>query len=221
MYRAWLLATCAWVTWFGPVPRTANAGGSLLVDDAGTASDGHCQLESWLRMQGNAIGNTAAPSCRLGSLEYDLAVSGYLHGSDGLNLQAGVKRTLRDPGEGTAGFAVSLGTDWQRLGGRLEGVDANFVATIPLGASWTMHANLGAKAQPGRSWQASGGVGFQDVMDAHWTGLGEFYAEVGGYRAMQAGLRRWFGSAISLDLLTGRDRRGGWMTVGFNYAPGS
>ncbi|KRF01988.1 hypothetical protein ASG87_10850 [Frateuria sp. Soil773] len=203
-----------------PLPRAAQAGASLRVDNAGTVPDGHCQLESWLRLRGRDSEATAVPACGLGGMEYSLGGSAYAGTPSGPWLVAGLKRTLRDMDAAAPGFAVSLGAAWRRPGLRLAAGTADVAASMALGPSWTVHADLGWNAARGERPRPGGGVGVEYALGPRWIGLGELYAERGAGRTVQAGLRRLFGRGVSCDLLAGHDRDGRWLTLGFNYSPG-
>jgi hypothetical protein len=200
-------------------PCVAKAGASLLIDDAGTVPDGRCQLESWLRLRGGGEA-TAVPACGFGGVEYSLGGSANAGTSPGPWLSAGLKRTLRDMGEATPGFAISLGGTWRHPDHRLVAGTAIVAASLPLDPSWTVHVNLGWNAARGESPRPSGGVGMECALGAHWSGLAELYAARGAGRTVQAGLRRSLAHGLSFDLLAGHDRDGRWLTFGFNYAPG-
>jgi hypothetical protein len=204
----------------GLAPCASRAGASLLVDDAGTTADGHCQLESWLRARPGALEATAMPACAVGGVEYTLGASAYPAGPHGPQLYAGVKHTLVDMGERTPGLAVALDGDWRRSGGAFDAATANLAASLPLGPRLTLQANLGWRVPHASRGRLAGGVGMEYQASARWSWLAEAYAEGDGYRAMQGGWRLHLPRAVSVDLLGGHDRTGRWLTLGFNWSPG-
>jgi len=200
---------------------TARGGASLLVDDAATTPEGRCQLESWLRMrEGGHREMTAVPACTFDGLEYSLGGSAYAGTPSGPWLNAGLKRTLLAMDENTPGLALSLGGTWRRPDHRLASGDATFIASVPLTAVFTLHANLGWTAVRGAAPRPIEGLGLEYDHDRHWTALGEYYLERGAVHAVQAGLRRSFAHGLSCDVIAGHDHGGHWLTLGLNYSPG-
>ncbi|MDO1530014.1 hypothetical protein QMK61_14330 [Fulvimonas sp. R45] len=214
------LPAAALLAALGLVTCVAHAGASLLVDDAGTTADGHCQLESWLRARPGALEATAMPACAWAGLEYSAGASAYPAGPGGPALYAGVKHTLVEMGERAPGLAVALGGDWRRRDGGFDAATANLSTSLPLGPRLTLQANLGWRAPHAARGRPTGGVGMEYRPDARWSWLAEAYAEGGGYRAVQGGLRLHLPDAVSVDVLAGRDRDGRWLTLGFNWSPG-
>lgn len=196
----------------------AEAGASLLVDDAGTTPDGHCQLESWVRVHGGGSEMTAVPACAAGGIEYSVGGSRYTGSIDGSRLHLGLKHTFRDIDENAPGFALAIGRDWETAG-RIADTYAYLATSVPLRPNLTLHIDLGANRSRDACTRALDGAGLEYAASAHWSLLGEIYQESGGYRVMQTGVRRALGHGISLDLLMGHDSRDGWITLGFNFSP--
>lgn len=201
-------------------PCGVRAGASLLVDDAGTTADGHCQLESWLSARPGASEITTMPACAVGGLEYSVGASENLAASPGPTLYAGIKHTLVDMGEHTPGLALALGGDWHHGAGGFDAATANLAASVPLEPRLTLQVDLGWHAPHLAHGWLTGGVGLEYRAAAHWSWLAEAYVEGDGYRAAQGGLRLRLPNAVSMDLLGGGDRHGHWVTLGFNWSPG-
>lgn len=201
-------------------PCVVQAGASLLVDDAGTTADGHCQLESWLSARPGASAITAMPACAAGGLEYSMGAGDYLAGPPGPALYAGIKHTLVDVGEHAPGLALALGGDWRRSDGGFDAATVNMAASVPLKPRLMLQIDLGWHVPHAAHGWLTGGMGLEYQVGAHWSWLAEAYAEGDGYRAAQAGLRLRLHGAVSIDLLGGRDRNGHWMTLGLNWSPG-
>lgn len=216
--RKLLVAALLAVVWL--CPCAVHAGASLLVDDAGTTADGHCQFESWLRVRPGAVEATLMPACAIGRLEYSVGASAYPVGARGPALYAGIKRSLVDMGASSPGLAVAFGGDWRRADGGFDAASANLAASLPLESWLTLQANLGWRAPHGARGHLTGGVGAECQAGARWSVLAEAYAEDGGNRALQGGLRVRLSAAASVDLLAGREHAGHWLTLGFNWSPG-
>ena len=201
----------------------ARAGASLLVDDAGTTPDGHCQVESWLHLgAAGAAEASAVPACAVGGVEYSLGGSVAATASTPAALAFGLKRTLRDvgDGDGTPGFAVSVGSAWTSRSGAPSGAVANLIASLPVAGLGAIHLNAGWSAARGRLPVPTSGVGLEHPLGSHWLLLAEGYAQRGAGPAWQAGLRRMLGNGVTTDLLVGTDPHGHWLTFGLNYSPG-
>lgn len=197
------------------------AGASLLVDDAGTTPDGHCQVESWLHLgAAGAAEASAVPACGVGGVEYSLGGSVAATASAPAALAFGLKHTLRDVGDGTAGFAVSAGSAWTIRSGVPGAAVANLIASLPVAGLGVIHLNAGWSAARGRLPVPTSGVGLEHPLGSHWLLLAEGYAQRGAGPAWQAGLRRMLGNGVTTDLLVGTDPRGHWLTLGLNYSPG-
>ncbi len=201
-------------------PCLARGGASLLVDDTGTTPDGQCQVESWMRLRPGDRAETIVPACARAGVEYSLGASALGGAAPDPWLTLGLKHTLRDPGDGGTGFAMSLGSGWRSSDGRPAAVTADLIASVPLNEGLVMHLNLGWNAARGSAPAPGMGVGVQRDLGTHWAGLAEGFVERGVGFAWQGGLRRLFGHGASADLLLGHDPRGDWLTLGFNYAPG-
>lgn len=199
----------------------ARAGASLLVDDAGTTPDGRCQVESWLQLApGGAAEASAVPACAAGGVEYSLGGSVAATASAHAALAFGLKHTLRDVGDGTPGFAVSIGSAWTSRSGVPGAAVANLIASLPLAGFGVIHLNAGWSAARGRLPVPTSGVGLEHPQGSHWLVLAEGFVQRGNGPAWQAGLRRMLGGGVTADLLVGTDPRGRWLTLGLNYSPG-
>jgi len=199
----------------------ARAGASLLVDDAGTTPDGRCQLESWLRLTPtDAADASAVPACALGGVEYSLGGSVGATAAAPAELSFGLKHTLRDVGDATPGFAVSVGSAWSGHAGVPDAVIANLIASVPVPGLGLVHLNAGWSAARGRAPAPTFGAGLEHPLGSHWLLLAEGYAQRGAGPTWQAGLRRMLGRSVTADLLMGADSHGRWLTLGLNYSPG-
>ncbi len=200
-------------------PSLARAGASLYVDDASVTPRGHCQVESWVR--GYAPGNEFAsvPACNIRGTEFGLGVNTFAHPSRGPIVNLGVKRAFRDFDTQRWGIAASVGASWDNAHHRFDGWNANIPVSVALDADrhTVVHANLGWSKPRHTRGRLTRGIGIEQRLDAHWTLLGEAYADHA--TIAQIGLRRAIGDNASLDLLGGR--QGGttpssWLTLGFN-----
>ncbi|WP_431634674.1 hypothetical protein ACQVBX_13350 [Dyella sp. KULCS107] len=198
----------------------ARAGASLLVDDAGTTPDGHCQLESWLRLAPTGAADASAvPACALGGVEYSLGGS-VASTATPAELSFGLKHTLRDVGEATPGFAVSVGSAWSGHAGTPGAAVANLIASVPVPGLGLAHLNAGWSVARGHAPAPTFGTGLEHPLGSHWLLLAEGYVQRGASPAWQAGLRRMLGRSVTADLLMGTDPHGRWLTLGLNYSPG-
>jgi hypothetical protein len=199
----------------------ASAGASLLVDDAGTTADSHCQLESWVRTRPGALESTLMPACAWGGFEYSVGASAWPAGPQGPLVYAAVKRTLIDTGGQTPGVALALAGDWRRHDGALADASANLSSSFHPGSRVTLNVDMGWRVARAGHGRLTSGVGIEYRPVARWSWLAEAYAEGGGYRAGQAGVRLHLAHAVSLDWLCGYERGGShWLTLGFNWSPG-
>ncbi|MGN6741435.1 hypothetical protein [Dyella sp.] len=198
----------------------ARAGASLLVDDAGTTPDGHCQVESWLRLApSGAAEASAVPACAVGGVEYSLGGS-MAAASTPAALAFGLKHTLRDAADETPGFAVSAGSVWTSRSGAPGAAVANLIASLPVAGLGVIHLNAGWSVARGHLPVPTSGVGLEHPQGSHWLVLAEGFVQRGTGPAWQAGLRRMLGSGVTADLLVGTDPHGHWLTLGLNYSPG-
>ena len=199
----------------------ARAGASLLVDDAGTTPDGHCQLESWLRLAPTAAADASAvPACALGGVEYSLGGSVVSTAATPAELSFVLKHTLRDVGDATPGFAVSVGSAWSGHAGAPGAAVVNLIASVPVPGLGLVHLNTGWSAARGHAPAPTFGTGLEHPLGPHWLLLAEGYAQRGNGPTWQAGLRRMLGRSVTADLLMGTDPHGRWLTLGLNYSPG-
>lgn len=205
-------------------PAAARAGASLLVDDAGTTPDGHCQLESWLRLAPAGAVANAVPACTVGGMEYSAGASVAATVAAPAELAFGLKHTLRDVGDETPGLAISIGSAWSRRAAAPAAADAtliaSLIASLPLPGVGVVHLNAGWSAARRRRPAPTYGAGMEHALGAHWLLLAEGYAQRGIGPTWQAGLRRMLGRGVTADLLAGTDRHGRWLTLGLNYSPG-
>ena len=201
----------------GLAPCASHAGASLLVDDAGTTADGHCQLESWLRARSGTLEATAMPACAWSGLEYSLGAGRASDEAQGTTLYAGLKRTLVDMDERTPGLAVALNGDWQH---GLDTASAYLAASLPLGRRLTLQADLGACRLRRGGGHPLAGAGLEYLAGRRWSWLAEVYTGGTAYRAVQGGVRARLPGALSVDMLAGRDNAGRWLTLGLNWSPG-
>lgn len=215
-----LASTLVLVSVLLPSPA-ARAGASLLVDDAGTTRDGHCQVESWLHLSpAGGADASAVPACAVGGVEYSLGGSVSAAASAPAALAFGLKHTLRDVGDDMPGFAVSVGSAWTSRSGAPGAAAANLIASLPVAGLGVVHLNAGWSAARGRLPVPTSGVGVEHPLASHWLLLAEGYAQRGTGPAWQAGLRRMLGKGVMTDLLIGTDSRGHWVTLGLDYSPG-
>ncbi len=199
----------------------ARAGASLLVDDAGTTADGHCQLESWLHLApAGAAKASAVPACAVGGVEYSLGGSVATSASAPALLAIGLKHTLRDVGDDAPGFAVSIGSAWSGHAGAPGAAVANLIASVPVLRLGLVHLNAGWSVARGHAPAPTFGTGLEHPLGSHWRLLAEGYVQRGAGPAWQAGLRRMLGRSVTADLLMGTDPHGRWLTLGLNYSPG-
>ena len=200
-------------------PSLARAGASLYVDDASVTPRGHCQVESWMR--GYAPGNefSSVPACNYRGTEFGLGVNYFSHPAHGPIVNLGVKRAFHDFDTQRWGIAASLGASWDSARGQFDGWSANVPVSVALDGDrhTVVHANLGWSKLRHVRGKLTRGIGIEHSLSAHWTLLGEAYADHA--TIAQLGVRRAFGDNASLDLLAGR--QGGttpasWLTLGFN-----
>lgn len=109
----------------------ARAGASLWGDDAAITPAGQCQVESWWRAASRDAELTTAPACAWGSTEPGLALSRGL-GNGASAFAAGIKQSLRDPGQGRWGAALSLDATWQARTSRYAGSTLNLPSSVGL-----------------------------------------------------------------------------------------
>lgn len=201
--------------------RTGRAGASLLVDDADTTANGHCQLESWLRLAPSGPTNaTAVPACAFGGVEYSVGASASLGGPALSGPVLGLKHTLREIGDDHVGLAASWSTGWDRRATRPQASTFNLIASVPWSTTAVVHLNAGWNVAAGQRPAPSAGIGLERTLSSSWIVLAESYVQRGFGASWQVGARRLFGPATSLDLIAGKDARGRWITFGFNYSPG-
>lgn len=201
--------------------RAAHAGASLLVDDAGTTSDGHCQLESWLRLApAGAADMSAVPACAVGGVEYSLGGSVAAARTIADELTFGMKHTLRDVGGTAPGVAIALGSVWHPGDGTPHAAAANLITSLPVPDLGLVHLNAGWSTARGRAPAPTFGAGLEHLVGSRSLLLAEVYAQRGAGPTWQAGLRRMLGSGVTVDLLVGTDSHGRWLTFGLNYSPG-
>lgn len=200
-------------------PPPARAGASLYVDDASVTPRGHCQVESWMRGYAPGKEFSSVPACNIDGTEFGLGLNHFDHPSSRSIVSLGVKRAFRDFDAQRWGVAASISANWDSAYGRLDGWNANIPVSVALDADrrTVVHANLGWSKLRHAGGRVTRGMGVEQRLGAHWTLLGEAYAD----RAtiVQVGLRRTLGGNASLDLLGGR--QGGptpssWLTLGFN-----
>jgi hypothetical protein len=143
---ALLLATLA--------PLAAWAGRPLATDDAATAEEGTCQLESWVEHSRGGDGAfVVSPACALAKdIELDAEAAwprhrDVLRGSFGLALKLAPETWKLDTSAGALAFGVKFGTSFERPaaeGWRSAESGALALATLLPSDAWALHANVGA-----------------------------------------------------------------------------
>jgi hypothetical protein len=199
----------------------AQAGASLLVDDATMTPAGRCQVESWARAYAPGHEVTAVPACNIADTEFGLGISQFGGPSHGPIVALGAKRLFRDFDEQDWGIGASLGVTWDGTRDHLDGWNINIPASFALDAQRhvVLHANLGWNKLRDLGGALTGGLGLELALADPWTFLGEAYADNRGEFTAQLGMRRALGKNASLDLLLGRQdgvTPSHWFTLGFN-----
>lgn len=211
----------------------AHAGRPLSTDDAGTADAGTCELESWFESAGSERAVVAAPTCGLApglelGADYTLP-----HPRRPLRRQAGltakwVPEMLRhDTPAGPLALGLSWGAAFERPVGqswRLASHTLFALATLELGQSWTVHANLGRAHD--RASDRNGALlnlALQWTPTERWLGFAELQTSnrsaIFGSTVRTVGARWWLEpERLGLDLTASRDAGGGtrW-TIGFGW----
>jgi hypothetical protein len=198
----------------------ARASGSLYVDDPGVTPTGRCQIESWMRTYAPGLELTSVPACTIAGFEYSMGITRYDF-APGLYASPQVKYTLRDPDRNRLGAAVAIGAFWSTARRRFDTWSVNVPLSIALDSEHgtMLFLNIGTLHQRGGRTAPAGGIGLQHAFSGSWTLLVETYRADGAYTLQQAGLRRSFGDAVSLDLLAGHQkdtRTDCWLAVGLN-----
>ena len=200
-------------------PQLAQAGASLLVDDAAVTPRDRCQLEAWARTYAPGQELTAVPACNFDGTEFGLSVSQFGRPSHGPILNLGAKRLFRDFDAHDWGVGMSVGATWSGEHGRLDGWNLNLPVSVALDSQrrTIVHANVGWNHLRDRGGALTGGLGLEQVLSERWTLLAEGYTD--HTTTAQLGLRRSLGENASLDVLVahqGGANAGPWLTLGFN-----
>jgi hypothetical protein len=196
---------------------TAQAGGSLFVDDPGVTPAGRCQLESWMRaFSGGGRELTLAPACSAGPLEFSLGMTRISRPGQS-ELTPGLKWQLRDNSNG--GFGLALATTGIYQHGRLKQTDAYIAPGWALGSDqqWQIFTNIGLSRDRGEKSKLAGGVGVQYSLSKAVDLVAERYIRKRRDATSEAGISFNFGTAASIDLLVGKSRTDQWFTVGYNF----
>lgn len=199
----------------------ARAGASLWVDDAAVTPAGQCQVESWWRAASRDAELTTAPACAWGSTELGLTLSRGL-GNGASAFAAGIKQSLRDPGQGRWGAALSLDATWQARTSRYAGSTLNLPLSVGLDPQrrTLLHVNLGWSQPRDGAGTAHAGLGLERAAGGDWTWLAECHRERDATLA-QVGARFALDTGTSIDLLAGRrsaDPTQRWLTLGVNLS---
>jgi len=195
---------------------TAQAGGSLFVDDPGITPAGRCQLESWMRaFSGGGRELTLSPACSVGSLEFSLGLTRISRPGQS-ELTPGLKWQLRDNSNGGFGLAVAATGIYQH--GKLRQTDAYLAPAWAFGADqqWQIFTNLGLSRDRGERTKLAGGVGMQYSLSKAIDLVAERYIRKGRDATNEAGISFNVGSSASIDLLVGKNRADQWFTLGYN-----
>lgn len=196
-----------------------HAAASLLVDDAGTTPDGHCQLESWARWHAGHQELAAVPACTLAGTEWSFGL-GHLRGTGSAPWTLGAKRTLRAKHDERVQVAVGAEAGGDVRHGGAHGWAVNLPASIALDAATrvVVLANVGyshTRAEHGMTL----GIGSEINLAPRWSLLAEHWRDATRRRSSQLGMRRHLRDDTSLDLLAGRTHGTpsvSWITVGLN-----
>ena len=198
----------------------AQAGRPMATDDTATASRGQCQIEVWGQRVDDERSQIAAPACGLtDTLELDTAASRSQGGTAkvtglGLGLKWAPEGAVHDTPWGSLSLGVEAGAAWARgpaEGWRGDSVALVGLASLAMGPSWTVSANLGVArslvdhSQAGAlraavAWQAS----------ERWLLFAEGLASTDrGRTLVNAGLRWWtVPGRLGLDVVAARDGAG-------------
>lgn len=201
------------------------SGGSYLVDDASTATPGHCQLESWMQVfRGGARTGWSVPACGVGPVEFGLGLGGQSH--PGRNLQSpSIKWQLRNGDD--AGIGLAVATDTTLQNGHRIGSNVYAASNFGIDDSRRLMANvnLGMTRVEQGAWHRFAGVGFEFAVTKQVALLAERLWAARLSQATQAGVRYYFGKdeGNSVDLVVGRELEHAlpashWATIGLNLA---
>lgn len=198
-----------------------RAGGSLFVDDAGIAANGHCQLESWLRpFQSEVVELTTVPACSFGNIEWSLGITRLSNPVRSI-FTPGIKWQLKGNDDG--GFGVALAATSIFHDGRSQNTTLYVAPTWLFGQhqEWELDTNVGAYHQPGERLHGLAGAGLHYSPSPNVTLIAEHvWREAHGHLS-QVGVRLSLSRATTVDLLVGRskDRTSArWATVGLNLS---
>jgi hypothetical protein len=201
---------------------TAQAGGSLLVDDAAVTPAGHCQLESWVRAYSHGQELTAVPACNRAGTEYSLGVSEFLSPRSGPLATLGAKHLWREVGQDKFGVGATLSATWNASDQHADLWSVNVPASIALNDQQRrlVHVNLGwlDSGTSGRGLTA--GLGVELPLNARSLLLAEIFAEPDHFRVGELGWRHVLTDAASVDFLIGHQgglANSSWFTaIGIN-----
>lgn len=198
----------------------ARAGGPYVVDDAGTARAGRCQIETWISDGRRGRAWVAAPACATRgdrSVEWTLG----LRGQDGETwLSPAAKRTFAAFADGRIAVAGSLAAEVRSDGGPVTAA-LNVPVTVQASDGLLVHLNLGWIQTDGDG-HATWGINAERRLTARITAIAETFGDDQGGRGWQAGLRyAAVPDRLDLDVTVGQpdaDRDGPRWTIGLAAA---
>lgn len=203
-------ATVAAAVLAGAAP--AWAGRPFATEDAGVLERGDCEWESLAgrsRSRGSPTERSLSTQlgCGLGLATQGAVAAGRSHTGDERSQawSLGFKTTLSGAGGDPAtAFALAYGAEADRQGQqrsyRRSASFVSLVATRPLGAGWTAHANLGWRRDHAeRRDSATWALAVEKAVGASFDLGAEAYGDDRGERWIGAGLRWNLGKAWSLN----------------------
>ena len=203
----------------GLMPMHAQAAASLLVDDAGTTPEQHCQLETWYRPPAHGAELTAVGACTRHGTEWSFGASSLRHAGS-LPWSLGLKRTVLGADHAPVQIALSAGwsDDLQQAGARALSLQVPMTVRLPAAGRLQLHGMLGWH-HTARARGLELGAGAELQASSRWSLLLEQARDSTRARRSQAGLRRYLRNDASIDLLFGRnhhDDADRWLTLGLN-----
>ena len=199
----------------------ANAGGSLLVDDATITPAGRCQIETWVRAFSPGQELSIAPACNRFDTEFSLGITQFFGPEYGPILSLDAKHLWRDFEGDRFGIGTSAGITYSTETDRIVAWTVNVPASFSLDEEQRLmvHVNLGWLELRGARGRATGGVGIEHALAENFSLIAEFYAQDNGLRVGQLGFNYALSDSMNLDVLIGYDDaidNAPWVTLGLN-----